>query len=460
MKICSTILRRLIVISAALTIALFASSFIANESKGTGPAALLEIKGPIGPAISDYIHRSLEKAKEMQASMVILRMDTPGGLDTSMREIILDILASEIPIVTYVAPDGARAASAGTYILYASHIAAMAPATNLGAATPILIGGESGPLPLPDGGKPKSKPTKPHPTLSEKAINDAVAYIRSLAQLHGRNADWAEKAVLEAASLSAQEALKENVINLIASNIDELLKKLDGTTVKVMKRSIKLQTKGMIVINLPPDWRTELLSIISNPNVAYILLLIGFYGLVFEFTHPGTIVPGVVGATCLFIALFGLHVLPINYAGLVLIVMGIGFMVTEAFLPAFGAFGIVGVIAFIIGSVMLLDTDIPGYGISWPLIITMAAITGGFLMMVITLAAKARTRPIVSGREGLVGTYGHVLDWSNGEGLVRALGEIWRASAQKSLKPGQRVKVTKIKGLRINVDPVKDKEEE
>ncbi len=452
--------KKLTTLLVTCLIACTLSSFIQSRATTSGPAVLLDIKGPIGPATSDYFSRGLAEAKKMNASIVILRMDTPGGLDTSMRDIIKDILASPIPVVTYVAPNGARAASAGTYILYASHIAAMAPATNLGAATPIQIGGGTPlPAPVPQPAKDKQPSRKPHPTLSDKVVSDAVAYIRSLAQLHGRNAEWAEKAVLEAASLASKEALKENVIDLIASNVDELLKKIDGKSVKILKQSVTLHTKGITIISIPPDWRTKLLSIITNPNVAYILLLIGFYGLVFEVTHPGTIVPGVVGTICLFLALFALHVLPINYAGLGLIILGIAFMVTEAFLPAFGAFGIGGVIAFVIGSVMLLDTDIPGYGISWPLIMGMAATTATFILAVATLAVKARKRPIVSGREDMTGQLGKVLKWSKNTGTVIIRGEIWQAQSAHALKAEQQIRVTKIKGLTLMVEPTNKKQE-
>jgi membrane-bound serine protease (ClpP class) len=414
-------------------------------------AFLLDIDGPIGPAASDYLHRGMERALEQDAGLIILRIDTPGGLDTSMREIIQDILASPVAVVSYVAPSGARAASAGTYIVLASHVAAMAPGTNLGAATPIQVGGPTPPFPMPgrdepgpqtgagqeEGEEPGEPPMAPgpSPTLADKMVNDAVAYIRSLAQMRGRNADWAERAVREAASLSAAEALEEGVVDLVASNLDDLLAQIDGRPVTILGERRHLETTTVEVIAVEPDWRTRLLAIITNPNVAYILMLIGIYGIILEFYSPGLIVPGVTGAISLLLALYAFHVLPINYAGLALLLLGLALMVSEAFVPSFGALGLGGAVAFVIGSVMLLETDVPGYGISWMLILV-----------------RARRRAVVAGPEEMIGSKGRVVEWSGHDGRVRVHGELWRARSARPLKPGRTVRVANIENLTLVVE--------
>jgi membrane-bound serine protease (ClpP class) len=438
---------------------LFASISYAQEG---GSIYLLDLRGAIGPASSDYIHRAVEMARRERPALIILRIDTPGGLDTSMRGIIQDILQSPIPVVSFVSPSGARAASAGTYIVYASHVAAMAPGTNLGAATPVQIGG---PLPSssPEGGKDKdhvkdngtkgAPETKPHPTMSDKVANDAIAYIRSLAELRGRNVEWAEKAVREAASISAEEALKTRVIDLIASDLDNLRTQLDGRVVVVLGATQKLHASGRQIRTIEPDWRTELLGIITNPNVAYLLLMLGFYGLVLEFTTPGYVAPGVIGAVSLLLALYAFQILPTNFAGLALIFLGMGLMVGEAFAPSFGSLGIGGVIAFVVGSVILLDTDVPGFRLSWMLIGTVALVSATFVAAVMILLLKSRQRPVVSGPEEMIGDIGQVIDWQEHDGTVRVRGEIWRARAMQSLAAGQRVRVDRLDGLTLVVKP-------
>lgn len=427
------------------------------EQKATG--FLLDLKGPVGPATSDYIHRGIEKAQAQRATLIMLRIDTPGGLDSSMREIVKDLLKSPLPVVSFVAPSGARAASAGTYIMYASHVAAMAPGTNLGAATPVQIGGG---LPVPKapgtkkdekGEEKKADEKKPTPTLSDKAVNDAVAYIRSLAQMRGRNAEWAEKAVREAASLPAEEALREGVIDIVAGDIDDLLAKLNGREVVVLGKTSRLQTSGLKMEALAPDWRTQLLAIITNPNIAYILMLIGIYGLILEFYSPGVLVPGVIGAICLLVALYSFQLLPINYAGFALILLGLALMIAEAFAPSFGILGIGGVIAFIIGSIMLLETDVPGFGISWTLIGSIAAVSAGFFILVMTMLVRARRQPVVSGPEEMVGSSGEVIDWKGHAGTVRVHGEVWKARAARALDSGRQIRVEKIDGLTLVVQP-------
>ena len=409
----------------------------------------------------------MEKGKGAGAVLVVLRMDTPGGLDTAMRKIIQDIIASPVPVVTYVAPSGSRAASAGAYILFASHIAAMAPATNVGAATPVRIGG----VPDPGAGsrppekekegkkdstdkKDKDKKEKPaKPGMDEKALNDAIAYIRGLAQMRGRNVEWAEKAVREAASISAEEAVKQNVADLIAADNADLLKKLDGRKLTLQGRDITLKTQGAEIQAYEPDWRNRLLATIADPNVAYILMLLGIYGLFFELWNPGYVLPGVIGGICLLLALYAFQVLPINFAGLGLILLGIVFMVAEAFMPSFGALGIGGVVAFVVGSIILMDTDVEGYTVAWPLIAAVAALSAAFFIGVVFMALKARQRRVVSGQEEMVGAVGEALENFKGAGRVRVHSEEWQARSSAALKRGQKVKVVGIEGLILTVEP-------
>ena len=487
----------------ALAVAVLAAVLLAvgsGRSQGEGHAVRLIVKGAVGPAVADYIHRGLEKAVKGGATVVILQMDTPGGLDTSMREIIKDILAAPVPVIGYVGPSGARAASAGTYMLYASHLAAMAPATNLGAATPVQMGGgepakpdepadkESGsgnsdkkkPSPAEkaaddeaagddvsadgkDAGESAAEdtekaaeeaPRRGKPGMEDKMLHDAVAYIRSLAQKRGRNAEWAEKAVTEAASLSAEDALKEGVIDFIATTPEEILDKADGRTVDVAGVDRTLETRGLAVVDLEPDWRSEFLGVITDPTVAYLLLFtIGVPALMIEF-YTGTLIAGVIGAICIVLGLYGLHVLPLNYAGVGLILLGFALIIGEVFMPSFGALGIGGIVAFVIGSVMLIETDVPGFGVSPWAIGGVAAVAGGMMLLILTLLLRSRSRPVVSGRESMIGSTGTVVDWADGVGRVRIQGEIWQArSADGAFATGARVVVVEIEGLTLVVRP-------
>jgi membrane-bound serine protease (ClpP class) len=365
-----------------------------------------------------------------------------------MREVIKAILASPVPVAAFVAPSGARAASAGTFILYAAHVAAMAPGTNLGAASPVSIGGA---MPQKDDKKGGED------TMMRKVTNDAVAYIRGLAQLRGRNADWAERAVREGVSLPASEALKLKVIDVVASDIASLLKAIDGRTVQVLDRKQSLSTAGAEVRQIEPDWRTKVLAVITNPSVAYILILVGIYALIFEFMNPGLILPGVVGAIALLIALYALHLLPVNYAGLALIFLGIAFMVAEAFLPSFGSLGIGGLIAFVLGSIMLIeDTELPGFEIPYALIGGVAVASAGFLIFVLGMLVRSRRRPVVSGREEMIGATGEALDDFQDEGWARVHGEQWKVRAKRPVRRGQKLRVTGMHGLVLSVEPEGD----
>jgi len=388
------------------------------------------------------VRRAIERAATDGTQLIVLRIDTPGGLDSSMREIIKSILASPVPVASFVAPSGARAASAGTFILYASHIAAMAPGTNLGAASPVSIMGGGGPSTDKDGKKTDD-------TMTKKVTNDAVAYIRGFAQLRHRNADWAEQAVREAVSLPAEEALKMKVVDYIAADVPALLAQLDGKTVDKKK----LELKDAAIQQVRSDWRTEFLAVITNPSVAYLLILAGVYGLLFEFMNPGLVMPGVVGVIALLIAAYALHMLPVNYAGLALMLLGIGFMVAEAFFPTYGSLGIGGLIAFVVGSIMLIeDRNLPGFEIPYALIGGVAVASAGFLIFVIGMLVRSHKRPVVSGREHMIGASAEALEDFEGEGWARVRGESWRVRAAVPVRRGERLRVTSMQGLVLTVE--------
>lgn len=437
------------------------------------PVSVLKVQDAIGPASADYMIRGIRKAADAGAPLVVIELDTPGGLDSSMRQVIQAILSAPVPVAVYVSPQGARAASAGTYILYASHVAAMAPATTLGAATPVAIGlpgadrkpagkdsGESKGKQDGDakgarkpGGSAPAPAALPGDAMTAKQVHDAAAFIRGLAQLRARNAAWAERAVREAVSLTAAEALREKVIDVVARDVPDLLAQANGRTVRLQSGDVKLATRGATYETHLPDWRHQLLSVVAHPSVALILMMVGIYGLFFEFASPGHGVSGVTGAICLLLALFALQLLPVNYAALALLLLGIGLLVAELFTPSFGILGAGGVVAFIAGAILLFDEEMPGFGVPLPLILGLAAASAAVVLLGGALALRGHRRPVVSGRETLLGSPGQVMEVADGEIWAQVQGERWRVASAAPLASGQRIRVVGMHGLTLDVEP-------
>jgi membrane-bound serine protease (ClpP class) len=449
------------------------TGFLASAAHADGDVIALEVKGGIGAATAEYVISGIEYAESSRAKLVIIDMDTPGGLVSSTRDIIQKILGSSVPVATYVTPEGARADSAGTYILLASHVAAMAPTTHIGAATPVSLGGDDATPTFPmeppsvedetgkDSGneEPAGPAGQPGTAMERKVLNDAIAYIRGLAERHGRNADWAEKAVTEAATLTAVEALEQNVIEFIAADRSELLEKLDGHEVVMASGPEVLETGSVTVEEYVPSWRIRILSAIANPEIALLLGLVGFYGLIYEFLNPGAIFPGVVGVICLLLAGYALQVLPVNYAGLALIIVGLALMTAEAFAPSFGFLGLGGIVAFVFGAIMMFDSGIPGFGISIAFVASLGIVAALFMFWLISFILKLRRRGAVSGAESIVGGVATAMFDFTGEGKVWLQGESWAARSQSPVAKDQQVLVTNMAGLTLEVEPKDSREE-
>ncbi|MDO5759130.1 MAG: nodulation protein NfeD [Rhodobacterales bacterium] len=422
----------------------------AMDSPAPRTALVLDVRGPVAPATTEYLRQEFESAEG--AAVIVLRIDTPGGLVTSMRDIVQMFLASPVPVLTYVSPGGARAASAGTYMLYGSHLAAMAPGTNLGAATPVQMGGAPQPLGNDQDEDQSEDRTAPADAMTSKSVNDAVAYIRALADLQERNADWAEDAVRKAASLPANEALKLRVIEIVAPDLETLLAEADGRTVNLGGRQVVLKTADLEIVEVPPNWRAQLLGILANPTLAYMLMLVGIYGLIFEVINPGALFPGVIGGISLILALFALNTLPLNVAGIGLVLLGITLMTAEAFAPSFGVLGIGGIVAFGLGSFFMFD-DVPGFHLSPGVIVAATAASAVLLIVVLATALRGHRQRVVSGDAAMIGAEATVLSWSGEEGTVHVHGERWHARSRTPPAIGTRVRVTGRKDLTLDVKP-------
>ncbi len=425
---------------AFLFLGLFLSGLLLSLLPGFLPAQekqvdVLKINDAITPAIADYLKSGIEQASKDRAECLVIQMDTPGGLDLSMRDIIKEMMNVDIPVVVYVSPSGARAASAGVFITLAADIAAMAPGTNIGAAHPVAMGGG-----------------KMDRTMADKVVNDAVAYIESLAAKKGRNVKWAAKAVRESVSITETEALKIKIIDLIAKDLDDLLTKIDGWTVEKGNRKIKLATKGIKINYLEMGFRERFLATLSNPNIAYILMMIGLVGLYFELSNPGAIFPGVIGGICLILAFFAFRTLPVNYAGVLLILLGIFLFIAEIKITSYGLLSVGGVISLALGSIMLFESPLPYLRASLAVIVPTVLVAAGFFLFAVTMTIKAHRAKPATGKEGLLGEVGTAATRIAPGGKVFVHGEFWNAYSDGIIEEGEKVRVVKVEGLRLKVE--------
>lgn len=416
---------------------LFATEEAAPDAPTSGPVYIVKVEGIVNPVMGEYILGSLEEAEGAGASLVVIELDTPGGLDLSMRDIVKALLSSPVPVAVYVSPSGSRAASAGVFITMAAHIAAMAPGTNIGSAHPVAMGGE-----------------KMDETMMKKVENDAVAYIKGIAAKRGRNAQWAEKAVRESVNITATEALELKVIDLVAENTEALLLALDGRKVQVDGKEITLKTKGAEQIAVEMGLRHRILDAITNPNVAYVLMMIGMVGLYFELSNPGAIFPGVIGAICLILAFYSFQTLPVNYAGLLLIGLGVAFFVIELSVTSFGLLTIAGIISFTLGSLMLFDSPLPFMRVSLSVILPTVIAVSIFFAAMVYYAVRVYKQAPVSGTQSLIGIEGTASTNVDPEGKVFVSGEYWNADSTDHIKKGDKVAVTDIRGLKLTVRKV------
>lgn len=441
---------------------LFFSCF-ADRVPQAQPIYVTELDGTIGPATHAHLTESLTKAIHGNAQALIITLDTPGGLASSMREMTKAILSAPLPVIVYVSPSGSNAASAGAFLVYAGHLASMAPGTNIGAASPIPLGGDA-PVPNDRYSEPsnsdeqKSDVSTPSPAQASsaaqrKAVEDLTAYMRSMAEINHRNSEAGVSMILDGRSFSAQEALKANIVDYISTDLQELLSQINGRQVFVQKQSITLQTKHASVVTVKPNWRYDFLSIITDPNITYLLLIAGIYGLLFEFYSPGVLLPGILGSICLILAGYGLHLLPINFAGLFLLLLGLCLLISETFVTSYGLLGLGGIAAFVTGSVFLLDTLYPVYSVSRVIIGVMTILSASVVAILTTFVFGSLKQPHITGQHAMIGQRARVLENFTTTGQVEYEGAIYSATSDHPVKKGEYVVIKSVAGIKLSVSP-------